>query len=102
MSDGRIIPGPGQYENQVITNMKSRAPGFSMGNRLDGKINQTPGPGAYLKDKNNFKGHYMGTASRPVNMAAEKTPGPGAYYALHSVSNVPEYSIKRQAENKYR
>jgi hypothetical protein len=51
MSDGQRIPGPLDYENQVIKNMKPRAPGFSMGKRFDSPIKRSPGPGDYIHEK---------------------------------------------------
>lgn len=51
MSDAPRIPGPLDYENQVIKNMKPRAPGFSMGKRFDSPIKKSPGPGDYIHEK---------------------------------------------------
>ena len=82
--------------------MKSKAPGYSMGTRFDKPIMRTPGPGDYIKEKPQFKGHYMGTAARPLNQAPEKTPGPGAYHSINTMANVPEYSLRKAPEHKYR
>ena len=73
-----------------------------MGGILNKRTERTPGPGDYIKEKPSYKGHYMGTSNRIPNMAPERTPGPGQYYLLHNVSNVPEYSIRKSREHKYR
>lgn len=42
------MPGPADYSEQLIKNMKPRAPGFSMGTILNTRVERTPGPGDYL------------------------------------------------------
>lgn len=63
----------------------------------------TPGPGEYHSEKQRFKGHFMGTSNRALNVHPEKTPGPGAYKLPYYIADLPEYAHKdKQAEHKYR
>lgn len=74
-----------------------------MGKVLSPKVQNYPGPADYYTPKTNFKGHYMGTSNRSVNMAPEKTPGPGSYKLPYFVGDVPDYAVRnRKDDQKYR
>ena len=73
-----------------------------MGFKKEKAIQLTPGPADYYNESKKYKGHYLGSAPRPLNLSAEKTPGPGAYYQLSTIGNVPEYSYSRRHDNKFR
>ena len=63
----------------------------------------TPGPGEYHSEKKRFKGHFMGTSNRALNVHPEKTPGPGAYMLPYYIADTPAYAIKNKNEqSKYR
>lgn len=73
--------------------MKTRAPGYSIGQFKPREKDATPGPGEYYNPQIRFKGHYIGTSKRKINMHPENNPGPGQYRVTALVGDVPNYAL---------
>lgn len=82
------IPGPGAYNSSpdYIDKVKTKAPGYSMGARIDPKLSVVPGPGSYNSSTNLLKANVKSNWERegPRKIAVydgrgKDVPPPGQY-----------------------
>ena len=89
------MPGPGNYTEKSYL---VEGPQYSMYQKRDGKIEQTPGPGDYEDLKEQPKGVTIG--GRLKDRAPEELPGPGNYEQKSHIIEGPQYSIYQKREGK--
>ena len=82
------LPGPGNYEEKSKI---SEGPHYSMYQKREAKIEQTPGPGDYYYLKNEKKGVTMG--KRFAEKEIEELPGPGRYRHRSKISEGPKFTL---------
>ena len=78
--------------------MIQEGPQFSIGEKRDGKIHQTPGPGDYEIKSEKRDGITIGT--RHQSKQTEELPGPGQYIDPSATPSGPQFSIGEKRENK--
>jgi hypothetical protein len=96
----QFVPGPGQYSPSRDA-VQIKTPGVVMGGGsrkadLGGAAKGVPGPGAYTQSSPSKGGpaFSFGSAGGVANKKSE-VPGPGTYNMPSSISNLPEYAMRK-------
>ena len=89
------LPAPGQYEaiSQLV-----EGPQYSIYQKRDQKIEQTPGPGDYNQPEKEQKGVTIG--QRFGEKKIEDLPAPGQYSTKSHIVEGPQYSMYQKREQK--
>ncbi|CAI2384789.1 unnamed protein product [Moneuplotes crassus] len=89
------MPGPGNYEGKSHI---QEGPQYSMYQKREQRIDQTPGPGDYEFIQKQNKGVVMGQKFK--NKEPEDMPGPGNYEGKSHIQEGPQYSMYHRREQK--
>lgn len=92
------IPGPGQYNNDNIKQIKNKEPSWRIGTSSREDIikrikrDGLPGPGNYNVPSRALEGkRYMFGKEKRIDLKNSFTPGPGQYHIPCSIVDVPKY-----------
>ena len=89
------LPAPGQYEARSTI---QEGPQYSIYQKRDQKIEQTPGPGDYNEPEKEKKGVTIG--KRIADKKVEDLPAPGQYESKSALVEGPQYSIYQKRDQK--
>ena len=90
------LPAPGQYSTKSHL---VEGPQYSIYQKRDQKIEQTPGPGDYNEPSQEQKGVTIG--QRFGEKKLEDLPAPGQYASKSHLVEGPQYSIYQKREQKF-
>jgi len=89
------LPGPGNYEGKSTV---GEGPQYSMYQKRDNRIDQTPGPGEYNEPSQQQKGITIG--GKVKDRQVEDMPGPGNYEGKSHINDGPQYSMYQKREQR--